>query len=96
MNGKDNVKRTIWMSDALYALVKTTAKSQGKTVSAYIADVLTDLLTNPLYAAVERHAKLDGQTPEEYIRTSIIDRIALSSARRAAEKEIAKSAAKTK
>lgn len=89
-NKKDNTKRTIWLTDDLYELIKTNAKEQHLTASAYIAEVLTDALNNPLYAAVKRHAKREGMTPDAYIRQAIIDRIAVSVARQNVEKSIVK------
>ena len=89
-NKKDNTKRTIWLTDELYELIKTNAKEQHLTASAYIAEVLTDALNNPLYAAVKRHAKREGMTPDAYIRQAIIDRIAVSVARQNVEKSIVK------
>ncbi|MBQ3349525.1 MAG: hypothetical protein IJG38_03945 [Thermoguttaceae bacterium] len=89
-NKKDNTKRTFWLNDELYELIKSNAKEQHLTASAYIAEVLTDVLNNPLYAAVKRHAKREGLTPDAYIRQAIIDRIAVSVARQNVEKSIAK------
>ena len=87
-NKKDNTKRTFWLNDELYELIKTNAKEQHLTASAYIAEVLTETLNNPLYAAVKRHAKREGMTPDAYIRQAIIDRIAVSVARQNVEKSI--------
>lgn len=89
-NKKDNAKRTFWLTDDLYERIKTNAKEQHKTASAYIAEVLTDTLNNPLYAAVKRHAKNEGLTPSDYIHQAIIDRIAVSVARQNVEKSITK------
>lgn len=93
-NKKDNTKRTFWLNDELYELIKSNAKEQHLTASAYIAEVLTDTLNNPLYAAVKRHAKNEGLTPSDYIHQAIIDRIAVSVARQNVEKSIAKSEGK--
>lgn len=93
-NKKDNTKRTFWLTDELYERIKTNAKEQHKTASAYIADVLTDVMCNPLYDAVKRHAKREGLTPDEYIRQAIIDRMAISVARRNIEKEITRAEGK--
>lgn len=87
-NKKDNSKRTFWLNDDLFELIKTNAKEQHLTASAYIAEVLTETLNNPLYAAVRRHAKREGMTPDAYIRQAIIDRIAVSVARQNVEKSI--------
>lgn len=89
-NKNDNVKRTIWMNDALFDKIKMTAKEQGKTASAFISEALSNLLNNPLSDAVKRYAKREGLTPDEFIRAAVVDRIAASNARRAAERELEK------